>query len=81
VVPGTRPDHELVPLHLDAAQLGELPDIDEVCRFRQALLERGKERHAAREELGLGMGGEQFRSLLHRFRLYVIQCIHQSVLL
>src|SRR5215471_17265896 len=72
-------DDEVVAVHLDALELGDGAEVDEVRRLRQALFHRGEQGLTAGQELGIGAAG-CLGGVGHRGRTEIVEVVHAVVL-
>src|SRR5690348_16308729 len=76
IVPRHCPDDDRVAVALDALELDDAAEVDEVGRFRQALLQGRDERDPAGEKLRLVLARNRLRRVGHALRPLIIEVVH-----
>ena len=71
-----RADDQVVAVHLDALELGDARDVDQVRRRRQPLFHRRQQRMAARQDLAVGCRGNGLDRVGDAARPVVIEVMH-----
>src|SRR5262249_57037672 len=73
-------DDEVVALGLDALELGDATEVDEIGGLRQPLLHGRQDGLAAGEQLGIGVGAERLGGVRQRGRAEIVEAVHGVVL-